>query len=174
MQPALRQPLTAFAAFAALLGCADQPGRAAGDAAGDLVLKDGLTAQQQIEAEFAAHALPTLPDWPEGATVAPGDFRGATVTRASDARNLAEVTADLRRGVDADIGFSYAICALAGWAETQGVAYARPVLRRHQPRAGSLRVNATFMLSQKRPSGLRVVETNDTLRECAARGIPAA
>lgn len=134
------------------------------------------TAQDRALEEFAARTQPALPAWGKGVAVDPRDFRGARVATLGPAgsNNLVEVTANLREGVDADIAFSYATCALAGWAKQNGAAYGRHVRTLQDTRDGKLLIGAAFTLSDNKPMGLRVMETEDTLRECKARGIPAA
>ncbi|WP_295047520.1 hypothetical protein [uncultured Paracoccus sp.] len=138
------------------------------------------TAQEKALAAFAARTQPALPPWTKGATVAPEDFLGVRVASldpegsADRVADLVEVTANLREGVDADIAFSYATCALAGWASRNGTAYGRHVRTLQDTRNGKLLIGAAFTLSDHKPMGLRVMETEDTLRECKARGIPAA
>ncbi|MFV0302641.1 MAG: hypothetical protein ACK5IP_17545 [Paracoccus sp. (in: a-proteobacteria)] len=141
------------------------------------VKREGPTAQELALQAFAAQTGPALPERKDGAApVDPADFLGVTITtiapdRASD---LVEVSANLREGVDADIAFSYATCALARWAREQGTPYARHIRTLQDQRGGRLTIGAAYMLSKDRPQGLRVMETNDTLRECRDRGIPAA
>ncbi len=134
------------------------------------------TAQEKALKEFAARTRPILPDWKAGTVIAPEDFIGATIaTLNSDgAADLVEVTANLREGVDADIAFSYATCALAGWAKAEGAGYGRHIRTLQQQRDGKLLIGAAFTISDQKPMGLRVMETNETLRDCKARGIPAA
>lgn len=134
------------------------------------------TAQDKALEEFAARTQPALPTWAEGTTLAPEDFLGARVAALGPdgSSNLVEVTANLREGVDADIAFSYATCALAGWARQNGESYGRHVRTLQDTRDGKLMIGAAFTLSDEKPMGLRVMETEDTLRECKARGIPAA
>lgn len=134
------------------------------------------TAQDKALEEFAARTQPALPTWATGLTVDPKDFRGARVASLGPdgSSSLVEVTANLREGVDADIAFSYATCALAGWAKKNGEAYGRHVRTLQDTRDGKLLIGAAFTLSDTKPMGLRVMETEDTLRECKARGIPAA
>jgi hypothetical protein len=55
-----------------------------------------------------------------------------------------------------------------------GEAYGRHVRTLQDTRDGKLTIRAAFTLSDQKPMGLRVMETEDTLRECKARGIPAA
>lgn len=134
------------------------------------------TAQDKAIEAFAARTQPALPAWAAGTEVDPRDFMGARVASlgTGGASDLVEVTANLREGVDADIAFSYATCALAGWAKRNGEAYGRHVRTLQDTRDGKLLIGAAFTLSDKKPMGLRVMETEETLRECKARGIPAA
>lgn len=145
-----------------------------GMVAGDLPPRQ--TAQDKALEEFAARTQPALPAWAEGTEVAPEDFLGASVASLDPkgSTDLVEVTANLREGVDADIAFSYATCALAGWARQNGESYGRHVRTLQDTRDGKLTIGAAFTLSDQKPMGLRVMETEDTLRECKARGIPAA
>lgn len=134
------------------------------------------TAQDKALEEFAARTQPALPAWAEGTAVDPADFMGARVASLAPggSSDLVEVTANLRQGVDADIAFSYATCALAGWAKRNGGPYGRHVRTLQDTRDGKLMIGAAFTLSDEKPMGLRVMETEETLRECKARGIPAA
>ncbi|MFN3273504.1 MAG: hypothetical protein ACK41U_02400 [Paracoccus sp. (in: a-proteobacteria)] len=134
------------------------------------------TAQEKALEEFAARAQPALPAAREGVTAQPDDFIAFRIDTLNAGRgdDLIEVTANLRRGVDADIAFAYATCALAGWADENGVAYGRHIRTLQATRNGKLLVGSAFTVSNDRPLGLRVMETKDTLRECEARGIPAA
>lgn len=140
------------------------------------ITREGPTAQEQALADFAAQSGGALPEWDEKTTLDPADFLGTSIAvispdRASD---LIEVTANLREGVDADIAFSYATCALARWAKDEGAPFARHIRTLQDQRNGKLLIGAAYILSDDRPAGLRVMETNDTLRECKDRGIPAA
>lgn len=134
------------------------------------------TAQEKALEEFAARTQPALPVWDNGTKIDPEDFQGARVVPLGPdgSSGLVEVTANLREGVDADIAFSYATCALAGWAKQNGETYGRHVRTLQDTRDGKLMIGAAFTLSDQKPMGLRVMETNETLRECKARGIPAA
>ncbi|SEN83034.1 hypothetical protein SAMN04489859_101852 [Paracoccus alcaliphilus] len=136
----------------------------------------GPTAQELAIEAFAARTQPALPVWREGTEVQPEDFIGTriAVLNESGAGDLVEVTANLRRGVDADIAFAYATCALAGWAKQNGDRYGRHIRTLQETRNGKLLIGAAFTVSEKQPMGLRVMETNETLQECKARGIPAA
>ncbi|TRW97341.1 hypothetical protein FNJ84_07425 [Paracoccus sp. M683] len=140
------------------------------------VRRKGPTAQELAMQEFAAQTGPALPEQQAAVTIDPGDFLGVTVAAISADRHsdLVEVSANLREGVDADIAFSYATCALAAWAKDKGTPYARHIRTVQDRRGGKLLIGAAYMLSDQRPLGLRVMETNDTLRECRDRGIPAA
>ena len=134
------------------------------------------TAQEKALEEFAARTQPALPAWDAGTEVDQQIFLGSRVASLDPkgSSDLVEVTADLREGVDADIAFSYATCALAGWARQNGESYGRHVRTLQDTRDGTLTIGAAFTLSDEKPMGLRVMETEDTLRECKERGIPAA
>ncbi|WP_108501124.1 hypothetical protein [Paracoccus indicus] len=134
------------------------------------------TAQEKALEAFAARSQPALPTLSETQTIAPEQFIAAKVEPMNRGRatDLVEVTANLREGVDADIAFSYATCALAGWAKENGTPYGRHIRTLQAERNGKLLIGSAFILSQDKPMGLRVMETNETLRECKARGIPAA
>lgn len=140
------------------------------------VRRDGPTAQEVAMQEFAAQSGPALPDARAEGALDPADFLGVRVARVSpdQATDLVEVSANLREGVDADIAFSYATCALASWAKDQGTPYARHIRTLQDESGGKMRIGAVYMLSDDRPLGLRVMETNQTLRDCKDRGIPAA
>lgn len=134
------------------------------------------SAQEQALAAFAARSQPALPKAVAGQEIDPETFIAAKVeplNRGSRA-DIVEVTANLRRGVDADVAFSYATCALAGWAKDNGSPYGRHIRTLSAERNGKLLIGSAFLLSDSRPMGLRVMETDETLRECRARGIPAA
>lgn len=137
------------------------------------------TAQEKAIEDFAKRTGPALPDWNPATLIDPEDFIGTKVVslkKDGDRRpdQLVEVTANLRKGVDADIAFSYATCALAGWAKAEGAEYGRHIRTLQQTRDGKLLIGAAFTVSNSKPLGLRVMETNRTLRDCKARGIPAA
>lgn len=134
------------------------------------------TAQEKALEDFASRTQPAFPDFPAGFVADPEDFISVRVDRiAGDRRgNLVEVTANLKAGVDAEVAFAYATCALAGWAEAQGKDYGRHIRTVQNKRRGKLLIGSVFTLSDKQPMGLRVMETEDTLRSCKDRGIPAA
>nr|WP_111298908.1 hypothetical protein [Paracoccus saliphilus] len=134
------------------------------------------TAQEKALEEFAARTQPALPVMRPEVEIDPAQFIAVKVQTLSEGSNadLVEVTANLREGVDADIAFSYATCALAGWAKDNGAPYGRHIRTLQAKRDGKLLIGSAFTLSQDKPMGLRVMETEETLRECRARGIPAA
>ncbi|RJE81498.1 hypothetical protein [Paracoccus sp. JM45] len=134
------------------------------------------TAQEKALEAFAARRGPALPTLRSGQIIDPQSFIAAKVEPFNSGRqsDLVEVTANLREGVDADIAFSYATCALAGWAKDNGTPYGRHIRTLQAERNGKLLIGSAFILSQDKPLGLRVMETEETLQECKARGIPAA
>ena len=138
------------------------------------------TAQELALEQFAARTRPLMPELPSKFKAEPEMFRGATVQNMSDPRKvkkdgsgLVTVRANLRRGVDGNIAFAYATCALAGWADASGTRYARHVLTQQSKRNGQVQIGAVFTLSDSQPMGLKVMNTDQTLQECKARGIPA-
>ena len=134
------------------------------------------TAQEKALEAFAARTQPALPNLPAGFVAEPADFIGARVDPVPGDRKgeLVEVTANLKAGVDAEVAFAYATCALAGWAKSQGKDFGRHIRTLQNKRNGKLLVGSVFTLSDSKPMGLRVMETDDTLRSCKDRGIPAA
>lgn len=135
------------------------------------------SAQERALAEFAARTGPALPAFGKDFRADSKDFLAAKVTpvrRGDSASDLIEITANLRAGVDDQVAFAYATCALAGWAKANGSPYARHIRTLSDKRNGKLLVDAAFTLSRTKPLGLKVMETEQTLRECKNRGIPAA
>lgn len=137
----------------------------------------GPTAQQRALEAFSRRTRPMRLNLPATFEVDPADFKGVSVNNLSEGRRgrdrLVEVQANLRRGVDADTAFAYASCALATWAESNGRSYARHIRTLQDKKNGELIVGAVFTLSEKKPMGLTVMTTKDTLQECKTRGIPA-
>ena len=142
------------------------------------VRKRAPTAQEKALADFAARSKPMRLNLPKSFAAEPKDFLGARVTGLANSRkgadSLVEVSANLRRGVDADTAFAYATCALASWADAKGAPYARHIRTLSDKRNGKVIVGSVYTLSDKKPMGLTVMTTKDTLQECKARGIPAA
>ncbi|MFC3528686.1 hypothetical protein ACFOMH_10910 [Paracoccus mangrovi] len=136
------------------------------------------TAQEKALADFAARTRPLRLNLPTSFEANPKDFQGAEVKSYESNRkggdSLVEVTANLKGGVDADTAFAYATCALASWADAKGTPYARHIRTIRNERDGKMTVGSVFTLSGKRPLGLTVMTTQDTLQECKTRGIPAA
>lgn len=150
-----------------------------------------LSAQDALVADFEAQSAPVLPEAPEADAERPDpdDFLGARVRELSSApegdrparrssgqggARLVEVSAEMKDGVDADTAFAYATCALAGWASRAGVPYARHIRTLQSRVNGRLRLASVFTVSDIEPMGIRIVEANQTLGECSARGIPAS
>ena len=72
-------------------------------------------------------------------------------------------------------GGSRAFCdRMNSWAQGEGRDFARHVRTLQDKRGGKLMVGSVFTTSSEKPMGLRVMETNATLRECKDRGIPVA
>ena len=144
--------------------------------AGATLLPPRISAQQKMIEDFAARTRPLLPALKEGTEVNPEDFIAVSVEVLNPGKgdDLISVKANLRKGVDADIAFSYATCALAGWAKGAGTNYGRHIRTLQDTRNGKLLLDAAFTVSDEKPLGLRVMETQSALQECKVRGIPAA
>lgn len=140
-----------------------------------------MSAQDMALAAFAARTRPMLPSLPASFKAEPEMFRGVSIQPMRDPRadkagdtGMVTVRANLRRGVDADTAFAYATCALADWASKHGTGFARHVWTEQTRRRGEIQLGAVFTLSNSQPMGLKVMNTDQTLQECKARGIPAA
>lgn len=138
----------------------------------------GPTAQEKALADFKARTQPVKLKLPAEFKADPKDFLATGVQSYDSPRrkgdSLVEVTANLRSGVDADTAFAYATCALAHWADSKGARYARHIRTLSDERNGKIMVGSVYTLSDRKPMGLTVMTTKDTLQECKARGIPAA
>lgn len=140
----------------------------------DSILPEALPAPPRAQDEaikaFAARSTALIPaNLPDQ----PGEIRTAVELRqlGSD-KDLIEVRIETPEGLDDDAGFAYATCTLAGWAKASGVRYARPI---HHSRKTARKIRsdrAVFLLSKTRPLGLRLMETEMTLRDCRSRNIP--
>lgn len=137
---------------------------------------NGPVLSEARRAEFESHALPALPALDRGEKSKPEDFRGAVVApvKGDKAGTLVEVQAKLRQGVDDDLAFAYATCAVAGWVAEHGGGYARHIRSVNRNSNATLTKSSVFTISKTRPVGLMVVDVKETLRECKTRGIPAA
>ncbi|AGT09570.1 hypothetical protein [Paracoccus aminophilus] len=136
------------------------------------------TSQELAMEAFAARTRPMLPVLPKAFKSQPEMFRGAKVEAMNGGKkpkpgDMVKVDANLKRGVDADVAFAYATCALAGWAKENGTSYARHIMTDQQKRNGELEIGAYFTLSDVQPMGLKVMKSDETLQECKDRGIPA-
>lgn len=140
------------------------------------VAPEGPALSVARRAEFESHALPALPVAEKGKKSRPEDFRGAVVApvKGDKAGTLVEVQAKLRQGVDDDLAFAYATCAVAGWVAEHGGGYARHIRSVNRNSNATLTKSSVFTISKTRPVGLMVVDVKETLRECKTRGIPAA
>ena len=123
------------------------------------------SAQQRMIEDFAARTQPLLPNMTAGVKIDPKDFIAVSVEVLNPGKgdDLVSVKANLRKGVDADIAFSYATCALAGWAKAEGTKYGRHIRTLQDTRNGKLLIDAAFTISNDKPLGLRVMETQDAL-----------
>ena len=168
-------------------------GRAAigSDDAGGMRLQDVLIADDTIILEdlpkppraqdlaveaFTARTRPALP-----ARIKPTPPEAFLDTRVVSyaapggkaASGLVGVLVNLQRGVDETAAFAYATCTLAAWSKGTGTPYARHIRTVSRETENILAVEAIFTMSAKQPLGLRVMEQQQTLRDCKANAIPA-
>lgn len=134
------------------------------------------SAQDRALEAFANRTRPLLPVAPAGlpqSAFLDTDIRD--LGQGSDGARMVSVRANTAPGVDAEVAFAYATCALARWAETNNAGYARHVRSLPVRARGKVGIESVFTLSQgPQPLGLQVMEPGDTLRACARLGIPRA
>ncbi|MFD1883871.1 hypothetical protein [Paracoccus pacificus] len=143
----------------------------------------GLGGSRQTAANAAAYSAfmrarggSVLPPERKDLKVDPSVYQGATVRVVqSDPRGaLVESIVKLQAGVDADTAFAYASCALAGWAKSKGVPYARHIRTIRSEQDNKVHLSSIYVTSGSQPQGLTIMTTGETLRECKSRKIPAA
>ncbi len=68
--------------------------------------------------------------------------------------------------------FAYAECAAAQYALIRGFGFARHVRTNIAQSGGTWRADAVYTISAALPNGLRTIDAEVTVRDCAAQGIP--
>lgn len=66
----------------------------------------------------------------------------------------------------------YGQCAAAGYALKNGFGFARHVETRINERGGIWRADAVYTISPTLPRGIRTIDAEVTVADCAERGIP--
>ena len=69
---------------------------------------------------------------------------------------------------------TYARCAAAGYAVEKGFGFARHVRTDVNERGGIWRADAVYTISPGLPRGLKTIEAEVTVADCAEQGIPTA
>ena len=76
------------------------------------------------------------------------------------------------RGGDAEAVTLYAECAAAQYTLIRGFGFARHVRTLTEETAGIWRADAVYTISAAIPAGVRTIDAEVTVRQCALRGIP--
>lgn len=66
----------------------------------------------------------------------------------------------------------YATCAAAQYALIRGYGFARHIRTNIETKGGVLRADAVYLISPALPRGLRTIDAEVTVADCADRGIP--
>jgi hypothetical protein len=108
------------------------------------------------------------------APVAQGDFtpgyQGIETIRLDESLVAFRVAMTGARG-EADVD-AYARCAAAQYALIRGAGFARHVRTTVDQSAGIWRGDAVYTISASLPLGLRNIDAEVTVKDCAAQGIP--
>jgi hypothetical protein len=67
---------------------------------------------------------------------------------------------------------SYARCAAAGYAASKGFGFVRQLSTNVQVQGGIWRANAVYTISPGLPGGIRTIDAEVTVADCAEQGIP--
>lgn len=133
-------------------------------------------AQDIALEEFAARRRSALPS-----RIAPTPteaFLGGQVARIGQPQDkradMVVVQVRLQRGVDESAAFAYATCTLAAWSKSTNTPFARHIRTLSAEERDEVVAESIFTMSKTAPLGLRVMERDETLRECRAKGIPAS
>jgi len=100
----------------------------------------------------------------------PLDYKGIeTSLLDDDLVNIRAVMAGARSEKDVA---DYARCAAAQYALIRGYGFARHVRTNVAFQGGIWRADAVYTISSTLPAGLRTIDAEVTVRDCAAQGIP--
>ena len=98
-------------------------------------------------------------------------YRGVETRLLDD--NLAEFRVSISgEGADAKAVEDYARCAVAQYAQIRGYGFARHVRTNVNEEGGIWRADAVYTISPALPQGLRTIDAEVTVGDCADRGIP--
>lgn len=109
-----------------------------------------------------------------GTGVAQGPFRpdylGVTVTSVDAA--LFRFDARMKGARASSDVEAYARCAVAGYALKNGFGFARHVRTEINERGGVWRADAVYTISPALPRGVKTIDAEVTVADCAEQGIP--
>jgi hypothetical protein len=86
--------------------------------------------------------------------------------------DLVRITAEMRGARDARDIADYARCALSGYADVRGHAFARHLRTTVDEAGGVWRADAVYTISPVIPEGLRTIDVEAQLSACEETGIP--
>ncbi len=102
---------------------------------------------------------------PEGAR-----YLGVTAEEIDPA--LIRFTAVMKGARDVTDAASYARCGAAGYAQSKGFGFVRQVRTKVDNQGGVWRADAVYTLSTALPRGIRTIDAEVTVADCAEQGIP--
>jgi hypothetical protein len=85
---------------------------------------------------------------------------------------IASLSGTGERAADEKAAQDYTVCAAAQYALIRGYGFARHVRTATELTGGVWRADAVYTISPALPSGLRTIDAEVTVADCAERGIP--
>ena len=98
------------------------------------------------------------------------EYKGIETILLAD--DLVNIKVAMRGARGADDVSAYARCAAAQYALIRGFGFARHVRTNVAFRGGIWRADAVYTISQALPKGLRTIDAEVTVQNCATEGIP--
>ncbi|MEZ5734026.1 MAG: hypothetical protein R3D97_17040 [Paracoccaceae bacterium] len=97
-------------------------------------------------------------------------YEGADILRLDD--TLVSFNARMRGAQGKDDVAAYVRCLAAGYAVAEEYGFARHVRTKIDEEGGVWRADAVYTISPALPRGLRTIDAEVTVADCAERGIP--
>ena len=113
----------------------------------------------------------TAPEAPLRMALPPEAVYLGAEAEALDA-DLVRITAEMRGARDAGDVADYARCALSGYADVRGHAFARHLRTTVDETGGVWRADAVYTISPAIPEGVRTIDVEAQLGACEETGIP--
>ena len=98
------------------------------------------------------------------------DYQGATAESLDT--DLAQVLVQMEGARGPGDVTDYAQCAVAAFAVSEGLGYARHLRTNIDEEAGVWRADAVYTVSPEQPRGLQTIDAKATVAECLELGIP--